>query len=431
MAASPSTKAHYKGVEYTFIATSEDVLEKLKCTLCTGLVYEPVQTSCDHLFCKSCSGKHKSCQKCRKKLTSSLDAGTKQAILNLMVKCPNCSKGCKWEGALADAEDHLEKRCQLQKVECPKGCGEEVERKSMSVHMKQNCNNRARKCVHEDEKGNPLKVTTAHLVRCGDFPLACPAGCGREMARKDMQKHLSTTCPEEYVSCKYTINGCDKVMKRKVSKEHESDDRYHFQILIQSQGVVFRALAQVFQSSTYTRPDVASLPLSFRPWLQNSPTCYPRPPWVVKLEGFEEKKRNGKHWRCEPVNSHFGGYRVSLRIDACTNNDGKGPYLSTYIALMKGDNDDNLTFPYRGRIAVSVLNQLEDKNHHSRLVWGPEFGISEVASQRVVEGERADCGWGMFNFIPHRELDHDEANNTLYLNDNSLFIRIDRFDPLL
>ena len=431
MADSAPLKAFYKGVEFDFLITSFHVLDSLKCVLCTGLVCEPVETSCAHQLCGNCSGKQKSCPKCHKKLNSPLDKATREAIARLKVKCPNSVEGCEWQGDLGDAEEHLEEKCQHQKVECPNGCSEDVERRLVAAHMKQKCSNRVRKCIHRDPKGNVVKVTSSHVVLCGDFPLNCPAGCGEVVVRKDMQDHLSTKCPEEYVSCKFMINGCTKVLKRKELERHESDDRFHFQVMMQSQTVLFKSLIPFFQSPTYTRPDVTSLPLSFRPWLQNTPTCYPRPPWVVKLEGFEEKKKGSKHWTCVPVHSHFGGYKMCLRIDASTNNDGSGPYVSAYVSLMKGENDDNLKFPYKGRIVVSMLNQLEDRGHHTRVVWGPEFNISPAASHRVTEGKRADCGWGIFNFIPHKELDYDELSKTLYLSNDCVFIRIDRFDPLL
>ena len=104
-----------------------------------------------------------------------------------------------------------------------------------------------------------------------------------------MESHLSTECPEEYISCKFKMFGCGTAVRRREKESHFSDDTLHLRKSMETQIALFQSLGTLFQSATYTRPDVASLPLSFRPWLQNTPTCYPRPPWVVKLEGFEEK----------------------------------------------------------------------------------------------------------------------------------------------
>ena len=44
----------YKGKEYLFVEETKTNLETLQCPVCFGIVLEPVQTSCGHLFCKKC-----------------------------------------------------------------------------------------------------------------------------------------------------------------------------------------------------------------------------------------------------------------------------------------------------------------------------------------------------------------------------------------
>ncbi len=51
---------------------------------------------------------------------------------------------------------------------------------------------------------------------------------------------------------------------------------------------------------------------------------------------------------------------MRLRVDANGDGNGKGTHVSVYICLMRGDNDDNLKWPFKGTIEVSLLNQLED-----------------------------------------------------------------------
>ena len=162
---------------------------------------------------------------------------------------------------------------------------------------------------------------------------------------------------------------------------------------MESQLLLFQSLGAWVQSLAHTRPDVTSLPLSFRPWLQNTPTCYPRPPWVVKLEGFEEK-RNNEDWFSNPIYSHFGGYKMCLKIYPNGVLDASGTHVSVYIYLMKGDNDDNLKFPFKGCIVVSLLNQLEDQNHLTSEPWSPEDNVPEASSGRVTTGERNGGGKG-------------------------------------
>ena len=244
-----------------------------------------------------------------------------------------------------------------------------------------------------------------------------------------MENHLSTECPEEYISCKYVMFGCDAAVKRREKETHFSDDTFHLQKLMESQVPLLQSLSKCWLTKSLDSADVTSLPLSFRPWLQNTPTCYPRPWWVFKLEGFEEKKRNDETWHSDPVYSHFGGYKMCLCVYPNGNNDGKGTHISLFVYLMKGDNDDNLKFPFKGCIVVSLLNQLEDKNHRTKEPWSPEDkNISEDTSGRVTKGEMSRYGYGYSKFIPQNDLNYNSDKNYLYLKNDCLFFRVDRFE---
>ena len=287
------------------------------------------------------------------------------------VKCPN-SVWCGWQGDLRDAEEHLEINCLYQKVECSNGCGEKIKRNDILVHIEFACPFRSCECPHCGFKGVYQDVTSVHYANCRDIPLPCPAECGRTLARKDMENHLSTECPDEYISCEYNMFGCDTAVRRREKDSHFSDDAFHLKNAMTSQLAMFHVFSKFLQVKSFEFADATSLPLSFRPWLQNTPTCYPRPPWVVKLEGFDEKKKNSKEWHSEPIYSHFGGYKMCLNIDANGYASGKGSHVSLSIRLMKGDNDDNLKFPFKGHIVVSLLNQLENKKHHTTDPWTPK-----------------------------------------------------------
>ena len=162
--------------------------------------------------------------------------------------------------------------------------------------------------------------------------------------------------------------------------------------------------------------DTSHLPLPFRPWLQNTPTCYPCPPWVIKMEGFLEKKKYNMQWYSDPVYSHFGGYKMCLRVDANGNRigGGKDTHVSVFAYLMQGDNDDNLKWPFKGTIKVSLLNQLEDGQHHTKSPW-------TSFNDRITEQERASGGQGLDQFVSHQDLDY----NCQYLKDDTLFFRVD------
>ena len=120
-----------------------------------------------------------------------------------------------------------------------------------------------------------------------------------------------------------------------------------------------------------------------------------------------------------PTYTSHTGYKMCVCVDANGQGSGKGTHVSVYTHLMKGDNDDYLTWPFTGTVKVELLNQLEDKNHHTYTL-GP---FSADFSKRVVECERGR-GWGKPRFIRHTELDYNPDKNCQYLKDDTLIFRI-------
>ena len=51
------------------------------------------------------------------------------------------------------------------------------------------------------------------------------------------------------------------------------------------------------------------------------------------------------------------------QVDANGCLGAEDTHVSIFIYLMQGDNDDNLKWPFKGTIKVSLLNQLEDGLH--------------------------------------------------------------------
>ena len=156
------------------------------------------------------------------------------------------------------------------------------------------------------------EITTSHFIFCDEFPLTCPAGCQRRIPRREMATHLQQNCPMEFVECEYKMLGCSELIRQNAATGHNADDKYHLKMAVKAQVKMFSCLQTAFTKPYMTTPDITHLALPFRPWLQNTPTCYPRSPWVIKVVGFQEKKENDEWWYSDPVYSHFGGYKMLL-----------------------------------------------------------------------------------------------------------------------
>ena len=197
-----------------------------------------------------------------------------------------------------------------------------------------------------------------------------------------------------------------------------------------SQSLFVRDLVYAIKCNKHENLQASSLPLPFCNWLQTTPTSCPRPPCVIKMEGFQEKKKRNEEWYSDPVHSHFGGYKMCVKVHANGEGHAKGTHVSVFIYMMRGDNDDNLKWTFKGTIKVSLLNQLEDGQHHTREPWAPGDNIPERTSGRVTGKERAARGWGHADFISHQDL-QTVSENCQYLKDNTLFFRVDCFEPKL
>ena len=75
---------------------------------------------------------------------------------------------------------------------------------------------------------------------------------------------------------------------------------------------------------------------------------------------------------------------MCINVDANGCLDHTDTYVSVFACLMKGRNDDNLPWPFTGEVTVTLLNQLEDENHHSDTVTFPED--SDEANERMMRG---------------------------------------------
>ena len=76
-------------------------------------------------------------------------------------------------------------------------------------------------------------------------------------------------------------------------------------------------------------------------------------------------------------------------------------------------------------VTISILNQRG--NHHYVTNTIPfSDGTPDDVCARVVSGRRAERGWGNDTFIAHSDLAYNKHNNTEYLSNNSLRLRIEQ-----
>ena len=106
---------------------------------------------------------------------------------------------------------------------------------------------------------------------------------------------------------------------------------------------------------------------------------------------------------------------MCLMVYANGNGKSKGKYISVFLYMMQGQFDDELKWPFRGSITVKLLvNQQDgsaDDGHELSRIYHFSYDKPEYITDRVVDGERAERGWGSQKFASHTILQRKYLKN--------------------
>jgi TNF receptor-associated factor 4 len=409
-----------KGYDHQFVEPPPD---DLICLICLCVARHPQQINCcGKVLCKGCLEEHKKnstvCPQCREEINSFADKRSKyhlekncivhahnyhnttceRHILSLKALCDNTSNGCKWVGELRSLDEHLAS-CVFTLLPCPNKCrsGDKVVQllhKDIPRHTQEECPRRQYECPHCQEAGEYRERTTKHLKKCTMIEVPCPKlGCKIRIARCNLLEHQKE-CLFEIIQCKYATIGCKKEALRKDMAKHEGDTQQHLQFAIDT-------IAEQEGMLAYLRS--REMPMKY------------------KFTAYDHHKTIDDEIYSPPFYTSPGGYKMCIRVFAHGHMEGYGTHVSIYAFLMKGENDNHLPWPFTGTLTIELLNQLEDKNHHSIAIT---LSPDQACSKRVVSGQRSNNGHGRPRYISHSALGYNAAKNCQYLKDDCLYFRI-------
>ena len=303
----------------------------------------------------------------------------------LSVKCGNVERGCTWVGTVGTLEEHVA-MCRFALLPCPRGCKDgskivkQFMRKDLDNHLKEDCLNRdyvQLQAAWRERHGQ------GHDSKCSKSLVACPKdGCSEKMQRQQIQKHIDTKCQHATVSCKYISIGCTKKLKRKDMAAHEQDDTVHLHM----------ALDKI--NSLQERSSNGE-PIKFR------------------LRDYEEKKDNKERVQSPSYYTYPNGYHMAIRVYPNGHATGRNTHVAVYAVFLEGRYDSELEWPFIGDITLTLLNQLEDKNHYQMM-----------APATAADNRQVGTAWGKPQFIPLSALGYDPVKKTQYLKDDTLYFRM-------
>ena len=146
------------------------------------------------------------------------------------------------------------------------------------------------------------------------------------------------------------------------------------------------------------------------------------PPHQFVMTDFEQHKERGHCWNSPSFYTHQEGYRMCLVVNTDGFGDGIETHTSVATCLMRGEYDSRLKWPFQGTVTIQLVNQLEDKEHHTK-TYPYTDAVPHRYAARVTVGEQS-VAWGIPKFVLHSELGLSTDNNCQYLKDDCLIFRI-------
>ena len=181
----------------------------------------------DILICKKCQGIMKDacispsgeqfCSCCENSISKGPHRAIRKTINSLKCCCPLIERGCKWLGTIEGCENHLD-TCGYVHETCKLGCGVELTRDKLRIHVKEHCVQRIIQCEH-CSSDVIFCNNSKHLKECPLVTVTCYL-CSEEKYRKDMTQHLRDDCPEKMIDCPFVKYKCLSRMKRKYIDTH-------------------------------------------------------------------------------------------------------------------------------------------------------------------------------------------------------------------
>ena len=307
------------------------------------------------------------------------------------------------------------------------------------IILEKECPNRDYECQYCGEKGTYAEITEVHDKTCVKKIFPCRnAECKETMPHGEVDKHVKSECEHTVISCKYKSIGCGVKRKRRDMAAHEQDDKqFHLDMAMDTtlqlkndNGKLKKDNRKLKNDDIKLKSDVAELRKDLhstvnilqqtlkgklgkdlKSTLNILQLTLAEP--TYKLTDYQKKKEGGISFGFPPFYSHPRGYHMTLEVYANGWNVGKGTHISVYAFVVEGEHDAELNWPFVGKITFTLLNQLEDKNHHS-----PIMAITREDNTRVEDGQ------GFATFIPHSGLAYDPVRNTQYLKDDTLYFRV-------
>ena len=217
--------------------------------------------------------------------------------------------------------------------------------------------------------------------------------CGQTLERQHLESHISKDCPLTVVDCHFEQVGCEVKLPRKDMPAHLVESVVCHQSLQLSMfkevvGNVKRLkeekleikqkMVKLEEENNDLRIQVVKLTEHLKIY-----KC----PCEFTLTNFAKQKKWKTEWRSPPFYNDLKGYKLCLGVHPNGYSFFMNEWVSINLILMKGEFDNQLMWPFTGKLCVQLLNQYQDEGHEEVTI-----SFSTYEGNRVTQGEESKDG---------------------------------------
>ena len=109
-------------------------------------------------------------------------------------------------------------------------------------------------------------------------------------------------------------------------------------------------------------------------------------------------------WKCESFYSHPGGYKSMMVVRPNYIGPYKESHLYVNVSIQRGEFDDELQWPFNGKVTVQLYNQSTQKWSYEKAIELNEEKFDPIQVSRCLEIEmQRSCG--LQDFIRYSTLE--------------------------
>ncbi|KAL1006163.1 hypothetical protein UPYG_G00068710 [Umbra pygmaea] len=235
--------------------------EQYVCPTCRGVILNPHQTGCGHIFCYRCiqgllesSATTPTCPLDGALIKSDQvfqDNCCKREISNLEVFCTN-SPNCSCRMTFCRLQEHLQV-CKYESLQCSNaGCSEVMQRKDIQEHLRISCSYRWEPCHYCTDSYIFCELEDHERHTCPEVEIQCPNKCSQMIKRRMLKDHADR-CPEVETDCVFKKYGCGVREKRAHVLVHEENALKHHILLVLGSNTKLETQMEVLQQEVLLR----------------------------------------------------------------------------------------------------------------------------------------------------------------------------------